>query len=58
MNEDRIKGAAKTVKGEIKKAVGKLIDDKDMEMAGDIEKKSGKLQTSVGLAKDAIGIKE
>jgi uncharacterized protein YjbJ (UPF0337 family) len=53
MDKDRIDGAAKQVKGSIKEAVGKVTGDSKTQAEGVAEKAAGKLQNSVGGAKDA-----
>ncbi|HSO47677.1 MAG TPA: CsbD family protein [Rhizobiaceae bacterium] len=54
MNEDRIKGKAKDVVGSARKAVGKATNDKKLERAGKADQVEGKVQNSMGKAKDAI----
>jgi uncharacterized protein YjbJ (UPF0337 family) len=53
MDKDRIDGAAKQVKGSIKEAVGKVTGDSKTQAEGVAEKAAGKMQNSVGGAKDA-----
>ena len=40
-------GEADQAKGRVKKAVGKLTDDKDLEREGDVDKASGKAKDLV-----------
>ncbi|MDE8347725.1 MAG: CsbD family protein [Acidocella sp.] len=54
MDKDRIDGAAKQVKGTIKEAIGKVTGDTKTEAEGVGEKATGKVQSSVGGAKDAL----
>ncbi len=54
MNEDRIDGALKKVGGNIKEGVGKMLGDTKLETEGKAEKVEGKVQNTVGGAKDAI----
>lgn len=54
MDKDRIEGAAKQVKGTIKEAVGKVTGDTKTQAEGIAEKAAGKVQSSVGGAKDAM----
>ena len=54
MDKDRIEGAAKSAKGSIKEAVGKVIGDGKLEAEGKADKVAGKVQNAVGGAKDAI----
>lgn len=53
MDKDRIDGAAKQVKGSIKEAIGKVTGDSKTQAEGVAEKAAGKVQSSVGGAKDA-----
>ncbi|SMH60148.1 CsbD family protein [Azospirillum agricola] len=53
MDKDRIEGAARTAKGTIKETAGKLMGDTKMEAEGKTEKAAGKVQNTVGGAKDA-----
>jgi len=52
MDNDRIKGAAKEVKGTIKEAAGKVTGNDQLEAEGAIEKTVGKVQRNVGEVKD------
>ena len=52
MDDDRIKGAAKEVKGTIKEAAGKVTGNQQTEAEGNIEKNVGKVQRAAGEAKD------
>lgn len=54
MDEDRIDGALKKVGGGIKEGVGKLVGDTKLETEGKAEKVEGKIQNTVGGARDAI----
>ncbi|MCL6608392.1 MAG: CsbD family protein [Geminicoccaceae bacterium] len=54
MNENRIVGAAKQVKGTIKEAVGKVAGNPDLEAEGKADKLEGKLQNAAGKVEDAI----
>jgi uncharacterized protein YjbJ (UPF0337 family) len=40
-NEERIKGAAEELKGKVKKGVGDLIDNEQMEVEGEAERLKG-----------------
>lgn len=53
MDKDRIEGAAHTAKGAIKETAGKMVGDKKMQAEGTAEKAAGKVQNTVGGAKDA-----
>ena len=54
MDEDRIDGALKKMGGSIKEAAGKLVGDTKLETEGKADKVEGKVQNTVGGAKDAI----
>ena len=54
MNKDRAEGAAKTVSGNVKEAVGKLTGDQKTVAAGQAEQKVGKVQNAVGGLKDTV----
>lgn len=54
MDEDRIKGAANQAKGAIKEGFGKLTGDSKTEAEGKADKVEGKVQNTVGGAKDAV----
>ena len=54
MDKDRVEGAAHQVKGSVKEAVGKMTGDKKTEVSGAAEKAAGKVQNTVGGAKDAV----
>lgn len=54
MDKDRIKGAAKQVKGSIKAAVGKMTGDSKTEAEGTADKVAGKAQNAAGGIKDSV----
>ena len=54
MDKDRIEGAAKNIKGTVKDAAGKVMGDTKMQAEGKAEKVEGKVQNTVGGAKDAM----
>jgi len=54
MNKDRIISAAKTVAGNIKQAVGKVVGDQKTVADGKTETVEGKVQNADGGTKDAI----
>ena len=54
MDDDRIKGRAKDVKGTVKEAAGKATGDKDTERSGRADQAEGKVQEGFGKAKDAL----
>lgn len=54
MNKDQIKGRLDETKGKVKEVAGKILDDKEMEIKGSIEKNIGKAQAGLGDAKEDI----
>ena len=54
MDKDRIEGAAKQAKGNVKEAAGKVFGDKKLEAEGKADKIAGKVQNAVGGLKDAV----
>jgi uncharacterized protein YjbJ (UPF0337 family) len=54
MDKDRIVGAAKTVAGNIKQAVGKAVGDQKTVADGKTDAAEGKVQHAVGGIKDTI----
>lgn len=53
MDKDRIEGGAKQVKGAVKEGLGKMTGDTKTQAEGKADKVEGKVQSSVGGAKDA-----
>jgi uncharacterized protein YjbJ (UPF0337 family) len=54
MNDNRIEGTAKQIKGSVKEAIGKVTGDKATQIEGAAEKLEGKVQANVGKATDAV----
>jgi uncharacterized protein YjbJ (UPF0337 family) len=54
MDKDRVVGAAHQVKGAAKEIVGKVTGDTKTQAEGAAEKAAGKVQNTVGGAKDAV----
>jgi uncharacterized protein YjbJ (UPF0337 family) len=54
MDSNRIKGAAKELKGEIKQQVGHATGDDQTFEEGTADKVEGKVQNTVGKVKDKI----
>ena len=46
MDREHVKGAADKVKGSVKDATGKLIDDKELQAEGKIDKAKGAVHTA------------
>ncbi|MGG5823749.1 CsbD family protein [Falsiroseomonas sp. HW251] len=54
MDEDRLKGMGNQIKGAVKEGVGKVTGDTKTEAEGKADKAKGKVQNTVGGAKDAV----
>jgi uncharacterized protein YjbJ (UPF0337 family) len=54
MDKDRIEGAGKQIKGAVKDAVGKVTGDTKLQGEGKADKAEGKVQNTIGGAKDKI----
>ena len=54
MDEDRIKGAATNIGGQVKDAAGGLLGDSKTQAEGKTDQASGQLQNAYGSAKDAV----
>jgi uncharacterized protein YjbJ (UPF0337 family) len=54
MNKNKIKAQAEEAEGKIKEAVGVLLDDKDMQIKGNVQKNVGKVKSEYfdGLKED------
>jgi len=52
MNEDRLEGNWKQIKGEVKKQWGKLTDDELDQMEGQTEKLAGAIQKHYGRSRE------
>lgn len=44
-NKNQIKGRAEEAEGKVKEAVGVLLDDKDMQIKGNVQKNVGKVKS-------------
>ncbi len=53
MNKDRIKGAAREMRGKIKEATGKATGNTKLEAKGFAQKVAGKARNTTGKAEDA-----
>jgi uncharacterized protein YjbJ (UPF0337 family) len=51
---DKIKGMANEAAGNVKQAVGKAVDNKQMQAEGLMQERKGEGQQAVGKAKDAV----
>jgi uncharacterized protein YjbJ (UPF0337 family) len=54
MNSDQIKGAAKDVKGDVKKGIGEATGNQKLVDEGNLDKAEGKIQKGVGDIKAKI----
>jgi uncharacterized protein YjbJ (UPF0337 family) len=54
LNEDRLKGALDEVVGTIKRKAGELIHDIPLQAEGIAQQVKGKLENTLGKAKDAV----
>ena len=54
MDEDRVKGSAQQIKGNIKEGVGKMTGDTKTEAEGKADQAEGKVRNTVGGIKDAV----
>ena len=54
MNKDQAKGLVEEVKGKVKEATGVILDDKEMEIEGNVQKNVGKVQSGFGDLKEDI----
>lgn len=53
MDKDRIVGAAKEAAGKVKEGIGQAIGNEKLEAEGVVDQVEGKVQNTVGKAKDA-----
>jgi uncharacterized protein YjbJ (UPF0337 family) len=54
MDNDRVEGSMKNIKGSIKEGVGKAVGDSKMQTEGKMDKAEGKIQNTVGGIKEAL----
>jgi uncharacterized protein YjbJ (UPF0337 family) len=54
MDNDRVKGSAKQVKGKAKEGIGNITGDEKLEREGDADRAQGKTQDVVGSVKDTL----
>jgi uncharacterized protein YjbJ (UPF0337 family) len=54
MDDHRVTGTAKEIKGSIKDAAGKVTGDHKLQAEGKIDKAAGKAEKAYGKAKDAL----
>ena len=54
IDDDRVEGSAKNIKGKIKEGIGKLTGDSKTEAEGKMDKAEGKIQNTIGGIKDSL----
>ena len=54
MNKDQIEGRVEEAKGKVKEAAGVILDDKELEIEGNVQKNIGKAQSGFGDLKKTI----
>ena len=54
MDEDRIKGSAQKIKGDLKDSAGKALGDQKLQAEGKADKAKGKIKNAVGGIKDLV----
>lgn len=54
MDQDRVGGTLRQVKGGIKEAIGKITGDTKAQAEGAAERTAGKVQNTAGGAKDGV----
>lgn len=54
MNKDQVDGRVEETKGTVKEVTGKIIDDKGLEVEGNVQKNLGKAQKGYGDIKQDI----
>jgi len=47
MNKDQVKGRAQEAKGKVKEVTGKILDDKGLEIEGNVQKNVGRVRAGV-----------
>lgn len=55
MNRDQVEGKVKTVKGQVKQAVGDVVDDPVLHDEGVADEAEGRVQDGFGKAKQKVG---
>ncbi len=53
-NSDRTGGSMKDAKGDLKKAAGEFLGDRELKREGNADKAEGKVQKAFGKVRDAI----
>lgn len=55
MNEDELKGKAKSIKGRVKQGLGDMTDDEQLRDEGVADEVSGEVQEGFGKARRKVG---
>ena len=58
MDEDRVRGSARKLKGDVKQAAGRALGDSKLEGEGAADRMAGKVQNAVGGVKDSLREKD
>ena len=54
MDQDRVVGSAKQIKGTVKRVAGKAVGDAKLETEGNADKIEGQVQNAIGGVKDTL----
>ena len=54
MDDDRIEGSAKKMKGDLKSAAGRALGDSKLEAEGSADRTEGRVQNALGGLKDTL----
>ena len=54
MNKDQVKGRVEEAKGKVKEVTGKVLDNKEMEVEGNVQKNVGKGHAAFGNLKEDL----
>ena len=54
-NSDELEGKFDRAKGKTKEVIGRTIDDKELEQAGEADRVSGNVQENLGKARRKVG---
>lgn len=54
MDDDRIEGSAKKLKGDVKTGTGRVLGDSKLEAEGQADRTEGRLQNAIGSLRDML----
>ena len=54
MDNDRVEGSMKNIKGTVKEGIGKAVGDSKLQTEGKMDKAEGKIQNTIGGIKDSF----